>query len=310
MGSGPGRSDPARGAASTAEASRPAASSLWPRTLILLAAVLFSTGGTAIKSCEFSGVQVACLRSGIAALVLIAFLPGLRLQLKWRSCLVALAFAVTMLLFVLANKRTTAAHTIFLQSTAPLYILLLAPLLLRERAQRAELLTLPLLAGGLFLLLFAGQAPQASAPQPFEGNLLAMSAGPSWALTILGLRFLSRGAEPGNPGLGAVVLGNALACLFTLPFAWPFAGAGAADWLGACYLGVFQIGVAYLCLTKGIGRVPAFEAALLLMVEPVLNPLWSFLVHGERLAGLAVLGGLLVLLATLGRALLQRRVGT
>src|SRR6476469_1258126 len=106
-------------------------SRLAARLSILGAALLFSTGGAAIKAVRLSGWQVAATRSGIAALALLVLLPRSRRRPRGRDVAVAAIYAATMVLFVLANKLTTAASTIFLQDTSPLYVVLLAPLLLQ-----------------------------------------------------------------------------------------------------------------------------------------------------------------------------------
>ena len=76
-----------------------------------------------------------------------------------------------------------------------------------------------------------------------------------------------------------------------LPLGWPIAGAVAVDWVALVWLGVFQIGLAYLCLSKGVRHVTALEASLLLLAEPVLNPVWAWLAHGERPGRWALAGG-------------------
>ena len=108
------------------------------RLLLLAAAVLFSTGGAAIKATSLTGWQIASFRAGVAAAVLLALIPGSRTGWSWRAALVGIAYASMLVLFVLATKLTTAADAIFLQSTAPLYLLLLSPWLLHERIQRAD----------------------------------------------------------------------------------------------------------------------------------------------------------------------------
>jgi drug/metabolite transporter (DMT)-like permease len=123
------------------------------RLLVLATAVLFSTGGAAIKACTLSSWQVASFRSGVAALAVAAFVPASRRSLQPRTLLVALAYAATVILFVSATKLTTAANAIFLQSTAPLWLLLLSPLLLREPVQARELVVLAVVAAGIGLVL-------------------------------------------------------------------------------------------------------------------------------------------------------------
>lgn len=276
------------------------------RLQVLAAALLFSTGGAAIKLCSLSGWQVAALRSACAALVLPLLLaPARRGWGRPRVWLVGAAYATTLVLFVTSTKLTTAANAIFLQSTAPLWILLLGPWLLRERFRSRDLGFLALAAAGM-VALFAGSAPpSATAPDPALGNLLAAAAGVSWAFTVMGLRWLER--DGGQGGLAAAAVGNVLACVVALPWALPVIGATSTDWLALIFLGVVQIGIAYAFLTAGLGRVPALEASLLLLLEPALNPVWTWLVHGENPGVWSIAGGALVLAATASKALVDAR---
>ena len=287
------------------ESARP---SFVPRLQVLVAALLFSTGGAAIKACSFDGLQVASVRSGIAALALVLLLGSARRG--WgrpRTWLVAVAYAATLVLFVTSTKLTTAANAIFLQSTAPLWILMLGPWLLAERFRRRDLLFLAVAAAGLAALFAGTPPPSVTAPDPATGNLLALAAGVAWACTVMGLRWLERSGEHG--GLAAAAAGNLLAFVVVLPWAWPIPAGGTLDWLTLGWLGIGQIGLAYLILTRGLGRVPALEASLLLLVEPALNPVWTWLVHGENPGGWPIAGGALVLAATAVKALRSSAVG-
>ncbi len=275
------------------------------RLELVAAAVLFSTGGAAIKATTLTGWQVACFRSGVAAVVLSALLGAARRGWSQRTLAVGCAYAGTMVLFVLANKLTTAANAIFLQDTAPLYLLLLGPWLLGEPVRRGDLKLMVAVAAGIALVFAGRQEPLATAPDPFRGNLVALASGIAWALTIAGLRWMSSSASPGSP-LSAVVAGNLLAFLIALPKAFPVGEAAPGDWWLVAYLGVFQIGLAYVFLVRGVRGVPALETSLLLLVEPALNPVWSWWVHGERPAGLALAGGALILAATAARAATTR----
>ena len=314
----------AAGDSATRPGGSPPPVGLAPRLQVLAAAALFSTGGVAIKGLPLDAWQVASLRSGIAALALAAMLPsGVRALRRHGLPLglvgVGLAYGATLLLFVLGNKLTTAANTIFLQSTAPLYVLLLAPWLLGEPVRRRDLLYMAALALGLGLFFVGQRQPDALAPDPFTGNLLAVGSGVTWALTLIGLRRLGRGgaatvvgrrgeaaAEPPDWGAAAVILGNVFACAIGLPFALadpaPIARAGAVDWLVVVYLGAIQIGLAYVLLTRAFRRVEALEASLLLLIEPVLNPIWTWLALGEEPGAWALAGGAVILAATGGKA--------
>lgn len=268
----------------------------------MAAAVLFSTGGAAIKATTMASWQVASFRSAIAAAVLLLLIPAARRGWSWHVVPVGIAYAATLVLFVTANKLTTSANAIFLQSTAPLYVLLLGPLLLREPIRRSDVAFMAVVGTGLALFFVGAEAPAATAPNPRLGNYLATASGVCWALTLMGLRWMgSRGGGEGS-ALPTVVAGNLIAALVCLPFALPVVGATPADWATVGYLGVFQIGAAYLLVTAGLKHVPALEASILLLVEPAINPVWAWLVHGERPGPWALAGGALIVAATLGRA--------
>jgi DME family drug/metabolite transporter len=272
-----------------------------PRLLLVAAAVLFSTGGAAIKWTTLTAWQVAGMRSLIAAIALLVFLPDARRHWSGRNWIVGLVYACTLVLFVAANKLTTAANAIFLQATAPLYILLAAPWLLREHIRRDDLPFMLAVATGMAAFFVGVDAPVASAPNPPAGNVAAATSGITYALTVMGLRAVAR-AEP-RATLNTVVSGNIVAAAICLPIGWPIAGAVPSDWVALVWLGVFQIGLAYLCLSKGVRDVTALEASLLLLAEPVLNPVWAWLAQGERPGGWALAGGVLIVAATMVRAL-------
>ncbi len=288
---------------------------------MLAAALLFSTGGAAIKATTLTAWQVAGLRSGIAVLALVLLLPGARRPWRhgWGIVGVGAAYGATLVLFVIGNKLTTAANTIFLQSTAPLYVLALAPWWLGERARRRDLVYMAALAVGLSLFFVGQRQPDALAPDPLTGNLLAALAGVTWGLTLLGLRSLGRRDDldaggaggPGGAGAAAVVVGNLFAFAVCLPAALPGIASveaiGSRDWAIVVFLGVFQVAIAYVFLTRGLRRVGALEASLLLLVEPVLNPIWAWLFHGEEPGGWALTGGAVILTATLAKSVVDAR---
>jgi drug/metabolite transporter (DMT)-like permease len=277
------------------------------RFLLIAAALLFSSGGAAIKATALPGWSVAGFRSAVAALALLALVPSSRSGWTWRVLPAGAAYASTLLLFVLSNKLTTAANAIFLQSTAPLYLLLIGPWLLREPVRRADLGFLSAVALGMSLFFLELEPASVTAPDPLRGNLLAALSGISWALTIAALRWLGR--HTGGAGaMPAVIAGNAIAFLASLPFNVPMPAAGWADLAVVLYLGVFQVGLAYVCLTRAVRHVPAFEASTLLLVEPALNPVWAWLAHGERPGNWALIGGGMILAASLGNTWCRSRL--
>ncbi len=269
-----------------------------PRTQLVLAAACFSTAGAAIKSTNFSAWQVAAVRALVAMVAILALIPEARSRWSWRVALVGVAYAAAGLLFVFANKLTTAANTVFLQATNPLFVVALAPWLLRERVRGADLAFMGVLAAGLALLFVGGRRHFATAPDPLLGNVLAAGSALAWAFTVTGYRWLARRGVDHGPIAAAAACGNLLVFLVCLPGALPLTPGRATDWLIVVYLGVFQLGLAYVFLSRAITRVPALEASLFLLVEPVLSPVWAWLAHGETPGPLAVVGGAVILTAT------------
>jgi drug/metabolite transporter (DMT)-like permease len=219
------------------------------------------------------------------------------------SLAVGVTFGATLVLFVTANTLTTAANAIFLQYSAPLYLLLLGPWLLGEPNRRSDLALIALLAIGMLLFFIGQEAPSATAPDPLRGNFIGACAGVAWALTLLGMRWLARQPDAAGAGGSAVIAGNVLAFVVCLPWALPMPEATPTDWAVVFYLAVFQIGVAYLCLLRGIRELRALEFALLLAIEPVASGVWAWLVHGEIPSAMALIGCSLIFSSVLLQAL-------
>jgi drug/metabolite transporter, DME family len=277
------------------------------RLQLVGAALLFSTGGAAIKAADFNGWQIASLRSGIAAIALLLIVPEARRRWTGQAVLVGIAYAGCLTLFVLANRLTTAANTIFLQSTAPLYLLFLAPWLLKEPVRREDLGFMLAVGAGLALFFVGVEPPAATAPDPERGNLLALASGLCWALAVCGLRWLGADGRRGSP-VAAVVSGNLTAFAVSLPLALPIGARPLADWAIIVYLGVFQIALAYVFVTNAIRLIPALEASVILLLEPVLNPLWAWLVQRETPGAWALVGGAIILGATTYKSWSESRV--
>ena len=273
------------------------------RLQLVLAALCFSTAGAAIKWCGFGPSQIAAIRALVAMLAILVLIPESRHGWSWRVGLVGVGYAAAGLLFVFANKLTTAANTVFLQATNPLFVVVLAPWLLGEPVTRGDLRFMGVLALGLALLFVGGGQRQfATAPEPLLGNVLAAGSAVAWAFTVTGYRWLARQRSEHGAGHGpiaaAAACGNLIVFLACLPAALPLAAGRPSDWVIVIFLGVFQLGLAYVFLSRAITRVPALEASLFLLVEPVLSPVWAWLAHGETPGPLAAIGGVVILAAT------------
>lgn len=277
------------------------------RLMVLGAALLFSTGGAAIKATVLNGWQTAGLRSIVAAVALLALVPEARKGWTWRVWPVGLTYAATLVSYVLAIKLTTSANAIFLQSTAPAYLLFIGPVFLKERIHKRDIVFTLALVAGMTLFFTGVENPIATAPNPALGNIYAAISGAAYAFTLAGLRWLAH--TPGNQGgaLATVAAGNALAFVISMPMALPIHSITGIDTAVLLYLGILQIGLAYLFLTRGMKQVQAFEASTLLLLEPVCNPIFTWFFHGERPATRALAGGGVILVSTFLKLWHERR---
>lgn len=270
---------------------------------ILATALLFSTGGAAIKACGLTAWQVASFRSGVAALALALLVPASR-RVSGRVLLVAVAYAGTLVSFVVANKLTTAAQAVFLQAAAPLYVVFLERWLLGTRIAGRDLPILGIVGLGVALLFLGSGGAYATAPDPARGKIIAIISGVFYACLMVGLRWLAADASaPPGTAAAATLWGNVLAFVAALPLALPVVASQPVDWAVIGYLGVFQIGLAYYLMTRAMRTLTALDTALLLLIEPLLNPTFVWLMHGETPTPMALIGGALVLAATTWRSL-------
>jgi len=267
------------------------------RLLIAAAALLWSTGGLAIKLVPLPAMGVVFWRSLVAGLVILAAFRPSRASWRHAAPSTVIVYALMILTFVSATKMTTAANAIFLQYTGPLYVLALAPFVLKEPFRKADAAAVAVALLGMSLF-FVGRLD----PGALAGNLVAVLSGVFFGLTVLLLR-----RDASGDAIPSVIAGNLAAAALALPFAW---GNLALDLRGVAlvlFLGVFQMGISYILFVRGLGTVPAAEASLLGMLEPTFNPLWAFLGLGETPSGWASLGGLIVLAAVGARTLLGGR---
>ncbi len=278
---------------------------------ILLAALIWSTGGFFIKSVSLDAFGVSFWRSSFAAVTLFAIYRWKYSSIShaeeepWlhrHTLLIAGTYATLLVLFVLATKLTTSANAIFLQYTAPIYVLIVEPMMTHSKRKRSDLVMVVLctLAMGLF---FIGQFEMRS----IWGNIFALMSGVSFAAFALLLKH-----EHASEGTRwrAVIMGHILIAAVMLGLR--FAGMThlmphGSDLLELGYLGVMQIGIAYALFTFGISHVRAIDATLLSMIEPVLNPVWVFIGLGERPSNYALLGGAIILSLVALRTIAQGR---
>lgn len=275
-----------------------------PRLCLLAAALLFSTAGMAVKGSTFTTAQIGCFRAIVAAITLLILVPDTRRRPDLKALLLALVYGGCMGTFVIATRLTHAANAIFLQDTAPLFLLMLGPLVLKEPMRRRDPFLLAAILGGMLLLFSADVAESRNAPDPDLGNAVALVSGLCWAITLMGLRQRAKSGMPTGP---VILAGNIMAALMFAPFVESVEPQSALSIGGIIWLGAVQIGLAYMLLVKGLARVPALQASLLMLIEPVLNPVWAFLVHAEVPHTLVIAGGAIILATTLADAVISAR---
>jgi drug/metabolite transporter, DME family len=280
-----------------------------PRIFFVLGAVLlWSTGGLFIKMASLDAFAINGGRSLFAALTVALFTYKKGLKVNGFTLLTSLIYAGILTSFVYATKTTTAANAIFLQYTAPIYILMLSPLLLKERFRPADLLTVGLCLAGMGLFfLETPNAENSLAANIFIGNLVALGSGLLFGLYFVLLRH-PRSLANKNPAI-SVFYGNLFVVLLMLPFMIKNPPhPTTTDILIIIYLGIFQIGIAYLIFTYGIaGGVRSFDASIIGFIEPLLNPVWVFLVVHERPNQWAILGGAVIILTVALHTILNNR---
>jgi drug/metabolite transporter, DME family len=257
---------------------------------IVIAALLWSTGGIGIKGAADSALTVTFYRSVFAAITLFVIFRRDVLRPRWKSPVAFLAaivcYGICLTTFVVATKWTTAANAIFLQYAGVIWVLVLSPIVLREPMRRRDVIAIVFALAGM-ALFFVGRFEA----RGMAGNGMALLSSVFFAGLILALR------RENEASRAAVTWGNVLLAVVLLPFVMNDLALSMKSFLTLLFLGVFQIGVAYAFFVHGLKYVTATQASLTGMLEPVANPIWVLLFLGEHPSGFAIAGGVVVLAA-------------
>lgn len=263
-------------------------SSMQPRQrsaiFLIIAAVLWSTGGVFIKWLPLSPLTIAGARSAIAALVLLVWIRKPRPTWSAMQIGAIISYAATVVLFVVATKMTTAANAILLQYTAPIWVSLLSVAITGERLRTADWMAVMVVMCGMSVFFL-----EKVAFDSVIGNALAVLSGVAFAGVALFIR-----AQRGVATAESILFGNILAALVCLPFAESYVVTPGV--IGALLgMGVLQLGVSYILYTRALVNVTAIQAVLFTTLEPLLNPIWVVLMIGEVPSPLSIVGGVLVI---------------
>ena len=266
--------------------------------LLITAALMWSLGGIFIKLVDLNPMGIAGIRSLGAAVVLLIYIKKPRLYWNRYFFTGVLAYTAMVVLYVLSIRLTTAANAIFLEFTAPIYVVAFSYLLLNERINRFDILTMVIifLGMGLFFmdeLTFYG----------FWGNIMALVAGVCLALVTVLIR------KEKESAFEIVFYGNVLTAIICFTFIIEgLSKSTQLDWLIIFGLGIFQLGIPYILYTTALKYVSALDAILVGMLEPILNPIWVYIFIGEAMGEWAFIGGALVIIGTLGRVIIKQKL--
>jgi len=263
-------------------------------------AFLWSIAGLFIKMVDWNPFAIAGIRSLIASLVMLAWIRKPRFTWSAAQILASLFLAATMLLFVVANKTTTAANAILLQYTAPVVAAVSGGILLKEKVHLEQWLAMVFIALGMVIFFMEQVSPGAAL-----GNMLAVLSGLTFGLYSVFMRKQKRGSPFESALLGHwMVAGTALvACLFM-----PVPVFTAKSALAILVLGIFQIGFASILFATAIKRITAVETMLLAVIEPLFNPFWVFLATGEKPSVNALAGGGIIVAAVTAATIVSVRL--
>jgi len=262
---------------------------------VFLTAILWSSGGLFIKLISLNSMQLSFFRCLIAAVVFAIMFRKKILKVNPLALLNSLAYSAVLILFVIATKTTTAANAIFLQSTAPIYVLIFEPILTKTKWERLDIITIAVCFIGM-ILFFIGDLT----PGDIEGNIAALLAGVAFAAFFLGMK-----KNDQQYGEASIFYGNVLVAIFCIPFIVDMNFINAKDFAMVTFLGVFQIAFAYALFSYGLKKIKAVEASIISMFEPVLNPIWVFIGYGEVPSFYAIIGGIIIITAITVRTLIS-----
>ena len=249
------------------------------RLSLLLAAVLWSLAGIFIKFLSLPPLTIVFYRSLFASLFFAFFIRRSIAVPRVALLVSTLAYTAAISAFVSANKITTAANAIALQYTAPMFVFVIVHFLFGEKITGTSWISLVLGMLGVAVIC-VGSAGQPDA----AGVMIALLSGLLFSIYMVSLRF------PGT----LTFLNNLVCCLILLPWVGSELSISLKEGWIVAVMGVIQLGIPYWLLSKGLEQISVQEASLIVLIEPVLNPIWVALIVGELPSGATLVGGLCI----------------
>lgn len=252
--------------------------------LLAVTATMWSLGGLLIKSINAHPLAISGVRSAISCIIISLYVRKPKFTWSFTQLGAAVSYASMVILFVVANKLTTAANAILLQYTAPIFVALFGVWLLKEKPKTVDWITIAIVLGGMILFFM-----ESLDTKGVIGNVIALLSGVSYALFTVFMRM----QKDGSP-IESVILGNAITAVVGVPFIFT-ALPDTKGWVCLALLGIVQLGIPYILFSKAIKDARALEASLITMIEPILNPVWVILMIGEVPGILSIAGGVIVI---------------
>lgn len=255
---------------------------------VFMAAVLFSIGGICIKMIPWNPLAINGTRNLISCIIVFCYLKktGHKIVVNPAVLFGAVCLSGTTILYTFANKMTTAANTIVLQFTAPIFVVFLSWLFFKKRPDRRDLIACVFVFAGIIFFFIDGL----SSGNTF-GDLLAIASG----VTYAGV-FMMNSFEKSD-SLSSIVLGQGLSAVIGSGFIVRESDFGMQAIIGIVLLGVFQLALAYILMAKGLETTNAVTASLTSAIEPILNPVWVAIFWGEMIRPLSFIGAAIVIVS-------------
>lgn len=258
--------------------------------LMVICAILWSSGGILIKLISWSPLLIAGTRSMIAAVVLGVYMIYKKVSIK--ICKYSIGAGIGLCgcctFFVVANKFTTAANAIVLQYAAPVFILLMTAFLLKEKLHKREIIVVAITMAGIVLFFF----DQLSAGN-IVGNLFAILAGIFLALMFV---MVGQGGDNDSIRMTGILLAHCLSAVINIPAGIiGTASVTGTEILYIVILGIFQLGIPYVLYAIASKDCSPLACSLIGMLEPLLNPVWVAIFVGEIPGMFALVGAVIII---------------
>ncbi len=255
---------------------------------MVLASVFWSIAGLFIKQISWHPLVIAGLRSLICGTFLLFFIDKKKIYINKKVLFGSVMYVFVAGLFVMANKMTTSTNAILLQFTAPIWVVVISVLFLRQKPNKKDVLAVVIVLMGM-VLFFMGDLEVGN----IYGNIMAIMAGVSLAVMLIIMR-----GETGNSPLLIPLIGNFILFVITIPALFVLQPQfTATNVINIVILGIFQLGMGYLLFSIAVPYVSTLEAALIMVIEPLLNPIWVFIFIGEQPTIQAIIGGVIVVVS-------------